>query len=792
MSTEPELEPSARVQRLRHALMAAAPGVCAERAVLVTEFFKARADRRRPVVQNKAAALAHVLARMTLRIAPDELLVGCFSSHRVGGSLYPELHGVAMLEDLLRFERREVNPLRIRARDRWRLGAYVAPYWATRFLALRAFPLRRALHYFAEQTHASAYLINEAGGIAHLIPDYETLVSRGTQGLRAQAHRVAARLPAGDAGLDFLAAVEIACAGLEAYAARCAAEAERLAGAEPDPARRHELEAIAAHCRRVPREPARTFAEALQAILFAQIALNLESLDNGISPGRLDQILWPAYEADLRAARLTRAGAFELLCCFTLKLCELVPVFSARLTRYHGGLMSGQAVIVGGTTRSGADAANELSLLFLDVMDKLRVRQPNYHARIGRASSAAYRRKIAATLARGATSPAIFNDELIVPALRAHGCSEEDARDYATIGCVEPGIPGKSFLSTDAALFNLPLCLELALNRGRRFGRRRRAGAPTPAAAACRDTAELFALFRRQLDHLVARLLADLAAIEAANAAHHPTPLTSALVGGCIDQARDVTQGGAIYNGSGIQGVGAVEVGESLAAIEHVIFERKAATLGEVVAALGRDFAGAAGLREQLRAAPKFGNDDARADVWVAQVIEAFAASLGSRRNARGGAYVPGFYSMTCHEAFGAMVGAMPSGRGAGEPFASGLSASSGMDRRGPTAALCSVAGLPLGLAVNGVNVNLKLAPWTVAGAQGERRLQALIDGAVGAGIMQVQFNVLDPKVLIEARDHPGRHPGLLVRVSGYSAYFDDLSPAMKHEVIERTLAEAG
>ncbi|MFQ5510649.1 MAG: pyruvate formate lyase family protein [Candidatus Krumholzibacteriia bacterium] len=779
-----------RVQTLHAEVLAEPHTLCAERALFVTRFFRRRANRHGPLVRNKARALAYILANKTVRIYERELLVGNFTSHRVGGGLFPELHGVSMIEDLLKPGRRSINPFRIASLDRARLLAEVMPFWLPRFLAARAFPPPQAMRFVADQLSPTFHLINETGGISHFIPDYETLVTIGTDGLRKQASTRLARL--GDTGdndkTDFLSAVQGVCDALDAFSIRYRNEARRLAAAEYDADRRAELLHIAAICDHVPRHPARSFHEGLQAILLAQIALNHESLDNSVCPGRLDQVLWPLYEADVAAGRLDAQAALELLGCFAVKLCEIVPIFSARATRFHGGLFNGQVVTIGGTDRNGADATNELSWLFLELMDRLRTRQPNYSARIHRLSPAPYRRRIARSLADGAVSPALYNDEAIVPLLRSRGFDRADCRDYSNVGCVEPVPAGRGFLSTDAALFNLGVCLELALNQGRRFGHRRRIGIDTPPADTCADVDTLFGLLRAQVEAAVDRLLDDLAAIERANARLHPTPLTSTLLRGCIDSATDASAGGALYNGSGVQGVGVIEVGDSLAAIEHVVFRREHATLAEVVDACRKNFAGFDALRARLRSAPKFGNDDARADGWVARVMALFGEALSRRRSTRDGAYVPGFYSVTAHVAFGELVGALPSGRGAGDPFSSGIAPGSGNDRTGPTAVLRSAASLSPALAPNGMNHNLALDPWIVQGKDGAVRLQALIDGALAAGCMQLQVNVLDPAVLLDARDNPGRYPGLLVRVSGYSAYFDDLSPEMKQEVIDRTL----
>ena len=783
---------SARVRALHETVRSTRPAVSAERAVLITRYFRRHGNRTKPMPMQKAEALAEVLQHKQIHIYPGELLVGCITPHRVGGEIFPELHGVAMLEDLFRFQQRRVNPFTVSPTARRQLLFEVLPFWLTRFMLARMRPLAPALRVIAEQLNPLFYLINEIGGISHFVPDYDALLRQGTQGFREQ---LGARLelePPDSPATHFLRALQIVCNGLDDFADGYRRAAEQQARAAKEPQRRRELEHIAAVCARVPRLPARTFHEALQALVFTQIALNLESLDNAVCPGRLDQVLWPYYQRDLADGRLDRDSAFELLGCYAVKLCEIVPVFSRRTTRFHGGLFSGQVVVVGGTDREGRDATNELTFLFLEVLDRLRTRQPNYHARLHRGSPPMYRTRIAAALGAGAGAPALYNDEVIVPVLQARGMTVADARDYATVGCVEPVAAGKSFLSTDAALFNVPLCLELALNRGRRVGYRRRIGAATPPAEDCQSIDEVLELFGVQLEFAVTRLLADLRMIERANARWHPTPLTSLLVDGCLAAARDVTIGGATYNGSGIQGVGIIEVGDSLAAIETVVFRAHRASMAELIAACRRGFVGYDRLRARLCKAPKYGNDDPFADGFVARVMERFSACLARQRNTRGGNYAAGFYSVTAHQAFGEVVGALPSGRLAGATFSSGLSPGNGLDRRGPTATLRSVASLPLRLAGNGVNFNLKLDPWVVADAEGTQRLQQLIDGALAAGCMQMQVNVLDPQVLIDARDHPGRYPGLLVRVSGYSAYFDDLSPEMKQEIIDRTLHSAG
>lgn len=777
---------SGRVRSLHEEVRTFAPALCVERAMLVTRYFRKEAGGQRSMINRKAGALSFLLAKKMVRIYPRELLVGNFTSHRVGGGLYPELHGVAMMEDLFRFDSRPINPLTVSREDRSRLLREVLPFWFNRIMAVKGMPLLRLIRFMANQIAPKYYLLNEIGGISHFVPDFQGLVERGTSGFREEASAGLAGERKGSDAANFLEAIKMVCDGLDTFAGRYRQEALRLAGEESDPVGREELEEIAEVCGRVPRAPARTLREALQSIIFAQIALNLESLDNSVSPGRLDQVLFPFYERDIAEGSIDRDGAYELLGCFAVKLCEIIPAFSMRVSQFHGGLFNGQVVVVGGTDRKGADATNELTYLFLDLMDQLRTRQPNYHARIHRSSPQAYRQRISSALSRSSVSPALYNDEVIVPLLVSRGISREDALDYANVGCVEPVASGKSYMSTDAVLLNLPIYLEMALNRGRRFGRWRRTGAATPLAEKCQSMEDLVGLLRIQIGFGVSRMLSDLRGVEEANARWHPTPLTSMLLKGCIANARDASCGGATYNGSGIQGVGVVDVGDSLAAVDWVVFKEGKATIAEVVQACRSGFRDQEALRSRLRNAPKYGNGHPLPDEYVGRVMQIFGACLSGKKNFRGGNYAAGYYSVTAHVAFGKAVGALPSGRLAGEPFSSGISPENGMDRKGPTAALSSAAALPLRLALNGSNFNLQLDPWIVAGADGARRLQGLIEGGFAAGCMQMQVNVIDQKVLIEARDHPGRYPGLLVRVSGYSAYFDDLSPELKQEIINR------
>jgi formate C-acetyltransferase len=289
---------------------------------------------------------------------------------------------------------------------------------------------------------------------------------------------------------------------------------------------------------------------------------------------------------------------------------------------------------------------------------------------------------------------------------------------------------------------------------------------------------------------MVARMIDDLQVIEKGNRDYHPTPLSSMLVDGCLESGQDVTAGGAFYNSSGIQGVGVADVADSLAALDEVIFQRQSYTMAQMLEALRSNYASDPEIQAELLRAPKYGNDQPSPDEYANRVARIFHSALAQHRNTRGGPYVPGFYSVTCHVAFGQKVSALPSGRKARESLAASLGPSNGQDRLGPTALLNSVARVDSTLSPNGYAMNLRFDPHTLAGDRGVNILSGLVKGFFASGGMEMQLNILDPEMLQDARRNPGKYPELVVRVSGYCAYFDDLPDAAKLEIIARTRLE--
>jgi pyruvate formate-lyase/glycerol dehydratase family glycyl radical enzyme len=773
-------EKSKRFERIKNELLSSPTYLCPERAYLITEYFKKHDDKTEPMILRKAKALRHLLGNKSVHIYPDELIAGNMGTHRKSALIQPELAGVFMAEEILWIERRKTTPFQIAWPDRLKLLFGVFPYWLTRNMAFRAFfPRFGALsRYVIEQLNATYYLINEAGGIGHFLPNYEKMIKLGVKGYLASME---------GKDNDLHRAARIACGGLLSYAANLADEAERLAASEKDALRAQELKEIARICRRVPLNPAKTFHEAVQSLWLTHMAVCLEGLNSAVSLGRIDQYLYPYYRVDIEKGIITPEKAREILLSLSAKTTEHVFLLSERTSEYHGGYLVAQATTVGGMDREGRDAVNELTYLFLEVMEESGLREPNYLARVHAGSPPEYLRHVADVARQGNAVPAIFNDEVTIASLVRHGYPLEDARDYGLVGCVEPTIPGKSFCSTDASLFNLPLCLKLALNQGRRLKNRTRLGVATPDPSSFTTMNDVIDAFREQVEYMVARLIKDMQVIEGGNRDYHPTPLSSMLVDGCLESGKDVTAGGALFNSSGVQGIGVADVADSLAALDYIVFQKKSYKMTEVLKAMKHNFADDPKMHAELLGAPKFGNDERMPDEYADLAVHIFHEALSKHENTRGGPYVPGFYSSTCHVAFGRRTGALPSGRKAKEPFAASLGSSNGRDRSGPTALLNSVAHIDSTLSPNGYALNLRFDPHTLAGERGVKILTALMEGFFDSGGMEMQLNVIDPEMLLDAYKNPGKYPGIVVRVAGYCAYFDDLPATVKEEIITRT-----
>jgi len=769
---------------------------------LYSLYIKGRGLSRADYYLHYARAFQYILENMELKVYDHELIAGNPSAHRMGAPIHPDLGGLLMLPEVRGINTRINNPMELEPAQLRELEDKIFPYWFNKSV-LALTPLYSSdRDLFNTMLEGRYFILTQFSGISHVTPDYPSVLKLGFNGM---AREIRGKLEEAKAELEssvadgskipslqindkiafYEAALTCAEAGAD-YGRRWSKFLEHEAAKATGEARKQELLRLSEVFNRVPAEPAETFYEALQCVFITHVMLHYENFQHGISFGRMDQYLYPYYQRDMESGRLTREQAAELTGCFIAKAGELLPLFFERATEYFSGLSSASGITLGGRTSDGKDGVNELSYLFLQAYDQVRLRQPNFHVRVNLDTPFEFINLCCEVLKKGGGLPAFFNDDEIPAALERSGIARPDAEDYSIVGCVEWGVPGKSFPAAGAIFLNIPMALHLALHNGKFDGLR--FGPQTGETGSLHNMDAVIGAFEQQLEHVVKCATSGNNAVEKTHAAHHPTPFLSIVVDGCIEKGMEVNAGGARYNSTGCQGVGLADAVDALTVIEQIVFKDKKLTLEELVRAADGNFAGQAELHAYiLNRIPKYGENEDRPNHNARLVSGIYTKMVAQYSNARGGNYYPGFWSMTTHQGFGARTGALPGGRLAGQPLANGASPCNGRDRNGPTASLSSAACLDGGLIANGYALNEKLDLALVKDPSRNRLVEALIRGFFAIGGMQVQFNVVDPATLIDAKEHPGQYRGLVVRVSGYSAYFNDLTESMKDELIART-----
>ena len=779
---------TARVARLRRRSLDARPRLSTERAELVTEAMQQAALMPAPV--QRAHIFSHLMDHKTVCISDDELIVGERGPAPKATPTFPELccHSLDDLEILHTRERIAfcVSPDARRAYEQT-----IIPAWqgrSMRDLIFREVPADWRAAYdagifteFMEQRAPGHTVLGDViyrKGLLDLISDID----------HAAAALDAERDPrAYDKSLELRAMKQSAQAVIR-YAERHAARARELAAASHDPARRAELEQIAAVCDRVPARAPATFHEALQAYWFVHLGVVTElNTWDSFSPGRLDQHLEPFYERDLAAGRLTREKALELLECFWIKFNNQPAPPKVGVTAAESGTYTDFCNInVGGLKADGSDGVNDVSYLLLDVIDEMRLLQPSSNIQLTSRSPDRFLARACAIIRQGWGQPSVFNADMVVEELLRQGKRIEDARVGGTSGCVETGAFGReAYILT--GYFNLPKVLEIALNNGVDPASGLRLGPETGDATSFKTFDEVFDAFARQLRHFLDVKIRGNRIIERLYATCMPAPFLSLLIDDCIATGTDYNAGGARYNTTYIMPVGVGTITDSLSAIRRHVFERRDVSMTALLHALGGDFQDAEPLRVRLwNRTPRYGNDDPEADGLMRRVFDAVHDIVDGRPNTRGGRHHVNYLSTTCHVYFGSRIGATPDGRHAGQPVSDGISPVQGSDTQGPTAVLKSAARLDHAR-TGGTLLNLKFSPTLLEDARGLDRLAHLVRGYFALSGHHLQFNVITAETLREAQANPEQHRDLIVRVAGYSDYFCDLTRPLQDEIIART-----
>jgi formate C-acetyltransferase len=800
-----------RIERMKARLLSSPYEVCIERALLYTRSY--RETEGQPPAMRAAKALARTLAEMTVFIDEDELVVGNRTGKRLAGVIPVERGDIStvleMEMDTLGARR---HPFILAEGDKRTLKEEILPYWKGRTVrdkkaalwAERGLMKVRLLGEIDRNCPNMALDVFDVQG--HLVLGHANVLRQGFNGIKEKAQARIEELRAAGRGdekeLHFLEAVTVCCDAAVAFARRFAELARELADKEADPDRKGRLLKIAGDCEWVPANPPRTFHEAIQCIWLTQIVAQISyGMAATFALGRVDQYLYPFYKKDVDRGAITNEAAQELLEELNLKLTSnilLLPEAGQDVASTLG--TSPQPITIGGLTRDGEDGTNELSYMILEASERAKAVVNNLAIRIHENTPADF--LLRACKVYGSTSgQAFYNDRVVIAALLRDEYSLEDARDYAIVGCVEPTGSGDTFGCTGGSDLKFGTVLEMTLangdcrlvpEQGPRTGDCRLVPEQGPRTGDPRDFKsfdEVMEAFREQLKYTVKLAVDAVNARDAVYRAEFPAPLVSATLSGCVEGGRDGTDGGARYNFGSLTARGLGTAADSLAAIKKLVFEDGTLTMPELIGLIETNFLEREDMRALLvRRAPKYGNDDDYVDLIAREVAQLFCREVTGHRSVRGGHFRPAFYSYGTHVIDGMFLGASPDGRGAGEPISNGISPVNARESKGPTAVLNSAAKLDHELISNGDSLNLRLLPSLVRDEDGVKNIASLIKSYFELGGMQVQFNVVSRETLEDAQRNPQDHCDLVVRVSGYSAFFTDLGKAIQDDIIARAV----
>ncbi|MCU6172256.1 formate C-acetyltransferase [Enterobacter bugandensis] len=758
-----------RTQRLKDALFANPREISLERALLYTASHQQTEGE--PVILRRAKATAYILDHVNIAIRNEELIAGNRTVKPRAGIMSPEMDPYWLLKELDQFSTRPQDRFEIGEEDKQIYRDVLYPYWEKR--SMKDFINSQMTDEVKAAVGTQIFSVNQTDkGQGHIIIDYPRLLNNGLGALVHELREHCSR----DAQNTFYAAALILLEASQRHILRYAALAETLAADCDEASRREELRKIAEISRHNAQQKPQTFWQACQLFWYMNVILQYESNASSLSIGRFDQYMLPFYQASLSQGD-DPAFLKELLESLWVKCNDVVLLRSTSSARYFAGFPTGYTALLGGLTESGRSAVNVLSFLCLDAYQSVQLPQPNLGVRVNELIDRPFLLKTAETIRLGTGIPQIFNDEVVVPAFLNRGVSLEDARDYAVVGCVELSIPGKTYGLHDIAMFNLLKVMEIAMQENE--------------GNAALSYEGLLEHIRAKINHYIALMVEGSNICDIGHRDWAPVPLLSSFISDCLDAGKDITDGGARYNFSGVQGIGIANLSDSLHALKGLVFEQQRLSFDELLAVLNANFAIPEGKKIRARLInrfEKYGNDIDDVDNISAELLRHYCKEVEKYRNPRGGQFTPGSYTVSAHVPLGAVVGATPDGRFAGEQLADGgLSPMLGQDMQGPTAVLKSVSKLDNYLLSNGTLLNVKFTPATLEGDTGLQKLADFLRAFTQLKLQHIQFNVVNAETLREAQQRPQDFAGLVVRVAGYSAFFVELSKEIQDDIIRRT-----
>lgn len=788
-----------RMKAFREEVLDEKPYIDAQRAVLATQVY--RENQNQPRVMVRALMLQKILENMSIYIEDKTLIVGNQATKNKNAPIFPEYTMEFVLNELDLFEKRDGDVFYITEETKQQLRD-IASFWENNNLRARGEALLPEEVSVFMETGVFGMEGKLNAGDAHLAVNYEKILAFGLKGYEERVKDLKAKLDlTAPDSIDkniFYKAVLIVIEAVHQFAQRYSKLAQELADKEKDSKRKAELLEISRICAKVPYEPATSFYEAVQSVWFIQLILQIESNGHSLSYGRFDQYMYPYYIKDIQEKVITKDEALELLTCLWIKTLTINKVRSQAHTLSSAGSPMYQNVTIGGQTPDKKDAVNELSFVVLQSVAQTRLTQPNLTVRYHKNINKAFFDDCIEVMKLGFGMPALNNDEIIIPSFINWGVKEEDAYNYSAIGCVETAVPGKwGYRCTGMSYINFPRVLLCAMNDGVDLTTGKRFTKGYGYFKDMKSYEELLSAWDKTVREMTRYSVIVENAIDKASERDVPDVLCSALTDDCIGRGKTIKEGGAVYDFiSGLQ-VGIANMADSLAAIKKLVFEEKKITPTQLWNAILDDFQSDENKKIQamlIDEVPKYGNDIDYVDNLVVEAYDSYLDEIKKYPNTRyhrgpiGGIRYGGTSSISANVGQGMGTMATPDGRNAYEPLAEGCSPAHNADKNGPTAVFKSVAKLPTEKITGGVLLNQKMTPQMLSTEENKQKLEMLIRAFFNRlHGYHVQYNIVSRETLIDAQKHPEKHKDLIVRVAGYSAFFNVLSKKTQDDIIGRT-----
>ncbi|GET25588.1 trans-4-hydroxy-L-proline dehydratase [Prolixibacter sp. NT017] len=779
-----------RIKKLREQSLNAVNRISAERALLITEFYQSHQSLGDSVPMERAKAFRYIMQRKAVCINEDELIVGERGPAPKATPTYPEIT-VHSLQDLDILDTREKVWFRVDEETREAYKNIIIPFWEGKSNRDRIMQnMRPEWHDAFNAGIFTEFMEQRAPG--HTVAG-DKIYHKGMLDIILDVKESLAKLdfmndPKAFDKQEELKAMQHTAETIIIYARRHADKLEELSKAETNAVRKAELKELAGICRNVPANAPQTFHEALQYYWFVHLGVVTELNPwDSFNPGRLDQHLYPFYQKDLAEGRLTKDRAIEILESFWVKFNNHPAPPKVGVTAQESNTYTDFALInLGGVKADGSDAVNELSYILLDVIEEMRILQPSSMVQLSKKNPESFINRAVKIVKTGFGQPSIFNTDAIIQELTRQGKDLIDARNGGASGCVETGAFGtESYILT--GYFNLPKILEITLHNGFDPRTQKQIGLQTGEPREFRSMDDLMQAFGKQVNHFVDIKVKGSNIIEKIFATHIPTPFLSLIIDDCVSSGTDYINGGARYNTNYIQGVGMGTITDSLTAIKKYVFEEKTCSMEYFLSALENNFGGTEDFHYQLvYKTPKYGNDDDEADAQLRQVFEIYYGAVNGRKSPRGADYRINLLPTTCHVYFGSVMQASADGRMAGTPVSEGISPVQGADQKGPTSVIKSAAKIDH-LRTGGTLLNQKFAPSFFEDEAAIQKVSSLVRSYFRMDGHHIQFNVVNADTLRDAQKHPENYRDLIVRVAGYSDYFNDLGEDLQNEIIRRT-----